>query len=48
MYTANKKLFMVLPERAVFGDYGILFHLKSNIIFRTKDERNEFQDMTFS
>ena len=31
---------MILPRRAVFGDYSILFNLKSNMIFRVKDDPN--------
>ena len=27
---------MILPERAVFGDYSILFDVKSTISFRAK------------
>ena len=31
---------MVLPRQAVFGDYAILFNLKSNIVFRTGEYEN--------
>ena len=36
MYSIEHKHFMILPPKAVFGDYGILFNLKSNIIFKTQ------------
>ena len=32
---------MVLPKRAVFGDYAVLFNLKSNISFRTISDPNQ-------
>ena len=32
---------MVLNKRAVFGDYGLLFDLKSNISFRTLSDPND-------
>ena len=35
---------MTLPKRAIFGDYAVLFNLKSNIIFtagESNDEQNE-------
>ena len=33
--------FMALTKRAVFGDYALLFNLKSNISFRTISDPNE-------
>ena len=35
---------MTLKENSVFGDYAILFNLKSNIIFRTKSDSQEADD----
>ena len=36
LYNKNKTQFMILPQRAVFGDYSILFDVKSVISFRAK------------
>ena len=38
---------MVLDQQAVFGDYLLLFDLKSNILFRTMDDP-EYQFKIFS
>ena len=36
LYSRINQQFMILKENSIFGDYAILFRLKSNIIFRTK------------
>ena len=38
---------MVLNKQAVFGDYLLLFDLKSNILFRTMDDP-EYQFKLFN
>ena len=35
LFTQERLQFMALPKQAVFGDYAILFNLKSNIVFKT-------------
>ena len=35
----KEKPLFYLPQHSYFGDYQVLFNLKSNLVFKTKDER---------
>ena len=37
--------FMYLPQYSVFGDYQVLYNLKSNIVFKTADQKSDVKFM---